>query len=285
MIQAVALTDGGHVPALGLGTWRMGERAGNRRNEVDAVRTALMLGYRLIDTAEMYGAGAAEEIVGEALRDVFATGELRREEITVVTKVLPQNASKAGTVTACDRSLRRLGLGFVDLYLLHWRGSHPLAATVDAFEGLRDAGKIRHWGVSNFDTDDLDELLALPSGKHGAANQVYYSASRRGIEFDLLPTMRKLKMPVMAYCPIDEGKLARNSDLAAIGKQHGATATQVALAWLLREPDVIAIPKAVRQEHLRENFGAASLALTREDLAQIDRVFPPPKRKTSLAIV
>lgn len=284
-MKSVVLPDGSGVPAMGLGTWRMGERSGNRRAEVDAVRTALMLGYRLLDTAEMYGDGGAEEIVGEALRGVFATGELRREEITIVSKVLPQNASRKGTPVACENSLRRLGVEFIDVYLLHWRGQHPLGITVEALEALRLAGKVDHWGVSNFDADDLEELLALGAGRQCATNQVYYSASRRGIEFDLLPVQRRLKIPVMAYCPIDEGKLARNPDLAGIGKAHGATAAQVALAWLLRTPDVIVIPKAVRPEHLRENFGAASLSLGADELAAIDRHFPPPRRKTSLAIV
>jgi diketogulonate reductase-like aldo/keto reductase len=284
-MKTVLLPDGSRVPAAGLGTWRMGERAANRRTEVDAVRTALMLGYRLIDTAEMYGDGGAEDIVGEALRGVLAAGELRREDITVVSKVLPQNASRKGTPVACENSLRRLGLEYLDVYLLHWRGQHPLGVTVEALEALRAAGKVRHWGVSNFDADDLDELLALAAGRQCATNQVYYSASRRGIEFDLLPVQRRLKMPVMAYCPIDEGKLARNPELAQIGRAHGASAAQVALAWLLRTPDVIVIPKAVRQEHLRENFGAASLTLSADELAAIDRHFPPPRRKTSLAMV
>jgi len=283
-MKSVELPDGSQVPALGLGTWRMGERSGNRRLEVDAVRTALMLGYRLIDTAEMYGDGGAEEIVGEALRGVFATGELKREAVTVVSKVLPHNASKTGTASACERSLRRLGLDHLDLYLLHWRGQHPLAATVGAFDALVESGKIGRWGVSNFDADDLDELGAA-SAARCAVNQVYYSASRRGIEFDLLPEQRKRNIPVMAYCPIDEGKLARSADLAAIGKRHGASAAQVALAWLLRTPDVIVIPKAVKQEHLRENFSAGALVLSAEDLAAVDRAFPPPKRKTALAIV
>ncbi len=285
MVKVVSLPDGSSVPALGLGTWRMGERSGQKRAEVGAVRTALTLGYRLIDTAEMYGDGGAETITGEALDDVFSTGELRRDAVFVVSKVLPHNASKAGTVSACERSLKRLGLDYLDLYLLHWRGQHPLRATVEAFESLRAAGRIRHWGVSNFDADDIAELLGVAGGSHCAANQVYYSASRRGIEFDLLPEQRKLKMPLMAYCPIDEGALARDTELAAIGKRHGATAAQVALAWLLRTEDVIAIPKAVKAEHLRENFSAASLALTADDLAAIDRAFPPPKQKTGLAIV
>jgi diketogulonate reductase-like aldo/keto reductase len=285
MMTTVALPDGSRIPALGLGTWRMGERVGNRRPEVDAVRTALMLGYRLVDTAEMYGDGGAEEIVGEALRDVFATGELRRADVTVVSKVLPSNASSSGTSSACERSLKRLGLDYLDVYLLHWRGQHPLSATVSALESLREDGRIKRWGVSNFDADDLDELSGIDGGARCVTNQVYYSASRRGIEFDLLPAQRRRQMPVMAYCPIDEGKLAGSGPLAAVGKRHGASAAQVALAWLLRDSDVIVIPKAVKQEHLRENFSAASLALDAPDLAAIDHAFPPPKRKTSLAIV
>lgn len=284
-MKYVMLPDGSQVPALGLGTWRMGERAANRRAEVDAVRTALMLGYRLIDTAEMYGDGGAEEIVGEALRGVFASGELRRGDLVVVSKVLPHNASKSGTPSACERSLSRLGLDYLDVYLLHWRGQHPLTATVDAFEALRDAGRIKRWGVSNFDAEDIHELLALPAGAHCVTNQVYYSASRRGIEFDLLPAQRERKIPVMAYCPIDEGKLAGSRPLAEVGKRHGASAAQVGLAWLMRERDVIVIPKAVKPEHLRENFGATSLSLDAADLAAVDKAFPPPKRKTALAIV
>lgn len=263
----------------------MGERTGQRRAEVTAVRTALTLGYRLIDTAEMYGDGGAEEVTGEALRDALATGDVRREDVFIVSKVLPHNASKTGTVSACERSLRRLGLDYLDLYLLHWRGQHPLRTTIDALEGLRAAGKIRRWGVSNFDADDIAEMLAMSAGARCVVNQVYYSASRRGIEFDLLPDQRKVKMPLMAYCPIDEGTLARNGDLAAIGRRHGATAAQVALAWLLRTNDVVAIPKAVKTEHLRENFGATELQLSEADLDAIDRVFPPPRHKTGLAIV
>lgn len=284
-MKTVTLPDATVVPALGLGTWKMGERSGERRAEVGAVRAALAMGYRLIDTAEMYGDGAAEEVVGEALREAFAAGELRREDLVVVSKVLPQNASRTGTVTACERSLRRLGLDYLDVYLLHWRGRFPLAATVAAFEALRETGKARRWGVSNFDVADLDALAAAPSGASCVTNQVYYSASRRGIEFDLLPAQRRRRMPLMAYCPIDEGTLARNAELAAIGKRLGASAAQVGLAWLLRHPDVIAIPKAVRVQHLAENLKVPSLSLGAEDLAAIDRLFPPPKAKSSLAIV
>lgn len=279
-IRTVALPSGETVPALGLGTWRMGESARVRRAEVDAVRYALELGYRLIDTAEMYGDGGAEEVVGEAL----AQGPVRRDAVFLVSKVYPHNASRKGTVAACERSLKRLRTDCIDLYLLHWRGAIPLAETVAAFEHLRERGKIRHWGVSNFDVDDLRELWAADDGDRCAANQVYYSAGQRGIEFDLLPWQRQRRMPAMAYCPIDQGALARSTRLQAIARARGATAAQVALAWVLRQPDVIAIPKAVQPTHLSDNVAAASIVLSAAELAQIDAAFPPPARKRPLAM-
>ncbi|GAB4481405.1 MAG: aldo/keto reductase [Burkholderiaceae bacterium] len=283
-MRTVRLLDGAAVPALGLGTWRIGESARTRRAEIAAVRRALEIGYRLIDTAEMYGEGGAEEVIGAALTDAIAAGELRREEVFIVSKVYPHNASRAGVPAACERSLRRLGLGWIDLYLLHWRGSVPLAETVAAFEALKERGLIRRWGVSNFDVDDLQALVRLKNGAHCAANQIYYSVAQRGAEFALLPWQRAHRMPAMAYSPIDQGAAARDETLAAIGARHGASAAQIALAWVLRQPDVIAIPKAVRQAHLRENWAAASIALTPQDLADIDRGFPPPTRKTPLAM-
>jgi diketogulonate reductase-like aldo/keto reductase len=288
-MRTVHLPAGEQVPALGLGTWRMGESARNRRAEVDAVRLALQLGYRLIDTAEMYGDGGAEEVVGEAL----AHGPLRRDEVFLVSKVYPHNASREGTLAACDRSLKRLRTDRLDLYLLHWRGSVPLSETVAAFEQLREQGRIRHWGVSNFDVDDLRELFDVDdlrelfdvdSAGRCAANQVYYSASERGIEFDLLPWQHQHRLPAMAYCPIDQGALARSTPLQAVAKARGVTAAQVALAWVLRRPDVIAIPKAVQAAHLRENLAAASIELSAAELAQIDAAFPPPARKRRLAM-
>jgi diketogulonate reductase-like aldo/keto reductase len=272
------------VPALGLGTWRLGESATARRAEVAVVRRAFELGYRLIDTAEMYGEGGAEEVVGQALAEALAAGVLRREDAFIVTKVYPHNASASGIAQACDRSRRRLRLDVVDLYLLHWRGRHPLASTVAGFEALRDAGSIGHWGVSNFDVADMQELWRVPAGTHCVANQVYYSASQRGIEFDLLPWQREHGLATMAYCPIDQGTLAANRGLVEIAKRHGATAAQIALAWVLRQPDVIAIPKAARKEHLRENLAAAQLELGAEDFEAIDQLFPPPSRKRPLAM-
>lgn len=283
-MRQVLLSDGATVPALGLGTWRFGESRGTHAAEVTAVRTALALGYRLIDTAEMYGDGGAERVVGEALKAEIAAGTVRRSDVQVVTKVLPTNASRKGTVAACERSLQRLGLEYVDLYLLHWRGRHPLAETVAGFDALHARGLIRAWGVSNFDVDDLEELARVPGAERCVANQVYYSASERGIEFDLLPAQRRRGIATMAYCPIDQGALAANPTFEDIGRRHGVTAAQAALAWLLRHDDVIAIPKAGREGHLRDNLAAAGLTLAARDLAAVDGQFPPPTRKRRLAM-
>lgn len=283
-MHSVTLPGGEKVPALGLGTWKMGESARARKQEIAAVRFAIELGYRLIDTAEMYGEGGAEEVVGAALAEALTARTVRREDLFIVSKVYPHNASRQGAVAACERSLERLGLDRIDLYLLHWRGQHPLSATIDGFEALEAAGRIRHWGVSNFDRDDMEELWRTRGGGACAVNQVYYSASERGVEFDLLPWQRQHGVPLMAYCPIDQGSLAKDKTFVALGQRLGVPAAQVALAWTLRVPGVIAIPKAVREAHLRENLGAAHLNLSAEDLATIDRAFPPPKRKGRLAM-
>ena len=279
----IELRNGARVPALGLGTWRLGEARNRRKAEVEAVRLATELGYRLIDTAEMYGDGGAEEVVGEALSIALAGGNVVRNQLTIVTKVLPSNASRAGVIAACERSLKRLRLNTIDVYLLHWRGGYPLAETIAGFETLRDRGLIAAWGVSNFDVDDLDELARVSGGAACVVNQVYYSASTRGIEFDLLPAQRAEGIATMAYCPIDQGALANERVFEEVGRRHGVTAAQAALAWVLRHPDVIAIPKAGRAEHLRDNLAAASLTLSATDLAKIDAKFPPPKRKRALA--
>jgi diketogulonate reductase-like aldo/keto reductase len=283
-MRTVALRGGGTAPALGLGTWRVGESRHGRAADVAAVRHALDLGYRLIDTAEMYGDGGAEEVVGAALAAALAAGTVRREDVCVVSKVLPSHADARGVAAACERSRRRLGVDTIDLYLLHWRGRSPLAQTVEAFERLRAAGRIGAWGVSNFDVADLEELWRVDGGTHCAANQVYYSASRRGIEFDLLPWQRARGLPVMAYSPIDQGTLAAHAALARIGARHGATAAQVALAWTLRDPCVIAIPKAADPTHQRDDLAAAAVALDADDLAAIDALFPPLRRKQPLAV-
>ncbi|WP_280152970.1 aldo/keto reductase [Piscinibacter sp. XHJ-5] len=283
-MQLVTLPTGETLPALGLGTWRTGESPGSQRAEVAAVRLALQMGYRVIDTAEMYGEGGAEEVVGEAVGQAVAAGELRREELFVVSKVYPHNASRAGVRAACERSLKRLRLERIDLYLLHWRGQHALGETVAGFEALKQQGLIRHWGVSNFDTDDMEELIGVEHGDRCAANQVYYALSERGIEVDLLPWLRSHRMPCMAYCPLAQGGLAGDPALANVARRHGVSPTQVALAWVLAQPGVMPIPKAVREAHLRENLAARELVLRAEDMAELDQRFPPPKRKRPLAM-
>jgi diketogulonate reductase-like aldo/keto reductase len=284
-MQHVRFADGSTRPALGLGTWRMGESPGARSTEVAAVRLALEIGYRVIDTAEMYGEGGAESVVGQALAEAMRAGTVSRDEVFVVSKVYPHNASRSGVRAACERSRQRLGLDRIDLYLLHWRGQHPLAETVAGFEGLQAQGWIGQWGVSNFDVDDMEELLRVQGGAACAANQVYYSLGERGAGFALLPWLQRHGMPLMAYCPIDQGRLAGDTALAELARRHGASASQVALAWAMQQPGVMAIPKAVREVHLRENFAAAALQLTPADLAEIDALFPPPKRRGSLAMV
>jgi diketogulonate reductase-like aldo/keto reductase len=276
-IQAISLAIGETVPSLGLGTWMMGDRRGQRAAEIRALQFGLDLGMTLVDTAEMYASGVAEEITGEAIAG-------RRDEVFVVSKVLPSNASRAGTIAACERSLRRLKIETMDLYLLHWRGSYPLSETVAGFEALKAAGKIRHWGVSNFDAEDMGELFAA-GGTACASNQVLYNLTRRGIEHDLLPWCEAHKVPIMAYSPIEQGRLARNAALARIAEAHGATAAQVALAFVLSRPGVIAIPKSGNDAHVRDNRAAADLVLTVGDLAALDAAFPPPRRKRPLEMI
>ena len=271
------------MPALGLGTWRMGEAKRTRAADVAAVKTALRIGYRLIDTAEMYGNGGAEDVVGAAIQETLQAGDVSREKLTIVSKVLPSNASHSGVVRACERSLKRLQLEFIDLYLLHWPGPTPLKDTVAAFEQLCGEGRIRSWGVSNFDTADMQQLWSLPAGAKCVANQVYYSASERGAEFDLLPWQRDHRIVTMAYSPIDQGALASDTTFATIGRRHRISASSAALAWVLRQPNMIAIPMSASEPHLRENYLAADVELTADDLAQIDAQFPPPKRKRRLA--
>jgi diketogulonate reductase-like aldo/keto reductase len=283
-MEHVTFPDRRTCTALGLGTWRMGESQRERAAEVAAVRLALEIGYRVIDTAEMYGEGGAEEVVGQALAEAVRAGVLSRDEFFVVSKVYPHNASRDGVRAACDRSRRRLGLDRIDLYLLHWRGEHRLAQTVAGFEALVARGHIARWGVSNFDIDDMQELARVSGGAACASNQVYYSLGERGAGFELLPWLRQRSMPLMAYCPIDRGRLAGDAVLSAVGERHGATASQAALAWVMQQPGVMAIPKAVRETHLRENLAAASLALTAEDLQAIDRRFPPPRARQPLAM-
>ena len=283
-MNTVKLPDGSLLPALGLGTWHLGESPGRRAQEVAALRLALELGYRVIDTAEMYGEGGAEEALGQALAEALRAGTVAREQLFIVSKVYPHNASRAGVAAACERSRRRLGLDRIDLYLLHWPGPHPLHETVAGFEALQSRGHIKHWGVSNFDTDDLAALTNVPGGERCAANQVYYSPSTRGPEFDLLPWLRSRSMPLMAYCPLDQGDLAHDPVLQRIAERHGASASQVALAWLIARGGVMPIPKALREPHLRANLAAADLVLNEADLSEIERRFPAPRRKQALAM-
>ncbi|MFL6699969.1 MAG: aldo/keto reductase [Vitreoscilla sp.] len=270
------------LPVLGLGTWRLGESRSTRQAEIASVRTALDLGYRLIDTAEMYGEGGAEEVVGRALEDAIRAGDVRRDEVIVVSKVYPHNASRAGTRQACERSRRRLGLDTIDIYLLHWRGEHPLRETVDAMQQLAADGHIRRWGVSNFDVDDMAELTAISDDC--ATNQVWYSLGERDPEYALLPWLRARGMPLMAYSPIDQGRAARDPVLGQIASARGLTPVQVALAAVLAQPDVIAIPKATGAAHLKENLAAAELILGPAELEAIERQFPRPVRKAPLAM-
>ena len=277
-MRTVTLPSGEKAPALGLGTWRMGERAGERPAEVKALKLGLDLGVRLIDTAEMYGEGGAEEVVAEAIAG-------RRDEVFIVSKVYPHNASRKGTVAACERSLKRMKIEKIDLYLLHWRGSIPLAETVEAFEGLKAGGKVRHWGVSNFDTDDMEELLALPQGGNCAANQVLYHPGQRGIEWSLLEMCRKGGIPVMAYSPLGQGAVLRNAALAKIAGKHGVAPATVAIAWTLRHDHVISIPKASKEPHVRDNAKAEALRLDADDLKALDQAFPAPQGKSPLSII
>ena len=299
-MNTVALPDGERVPALGQGTWRMGENKSAHADEVAALRLGVDLGMTLIDTAEMYGEGGAEKVVADAI-------DGQRDRVFVVTKVYPHNASRTEMPKACERSLKRLRIEAIDLYLLHWRGRVPLAETIHSFEQLRSAGKIRRWGVSNFDLNDMKELFAIENGSRCSTNQVLYNLQHRQIEFDLLPfhqqstnasPARTDHQPVlMAYSPVGHGRgLLNNAMLKKIAKRHDATCraeasregwtpAQIALAWLLRQPGVIAIPKASNETHVRENAGSVEIELTKEDLAEIDRFFPAPKSKQPLPML
>jgi diketogulonate reductase-like aldo/keto reductase len=274
----IALPDGERGPAYGQGTWHMGESRSRFTDEVTALRLGIDLGITLIDTAEMYGSGVAEEVVAEAVQ-----GD--RDRLFIVSKVLPYNASAQGTVEACERSLQRLKTDRIDLYLLHWRGSHPFSETLAGFERLQRDGKIRHHGVSNFDRSDMAEWVGLQGGSAVASNQILYNLTRRGPEFDLIPWCRERSISIMAYSPIEQGRMLGHKALAEVADRHGATPAQVALAWLLRQDGMIVIPKASREEHVRENLGALDLKLTDADLATLDQAFPPPKGRSSLGML
>lgn len=282
-VRTTPLPSGRAIPVLGQGTWRMGEDPAHRQAEVAALRYGLDLGMNLIDTAEMYGEGGAEEVVAEAIAD-------RREDVFVVSKVYPHNATRRGAIEACERSLRRLKTDYIDLYLLHWRGDVSLAETVEAFQQLKETGKILEHGVSNFDVSDMEQWMALPGGDEVASNQVLYNLAHRGIEFELIPWSREGRIPIMAYSPVApnaqvQKKMFNDRNVKSIAAEHGATPAQIALAWVLREPDIIAIPKASRPEHIRANREALDIQLTKDDLTKLDQSFPPPRRKLPLEML
>jgi diketogulonate reductase-like aldo/keto reductase len=276
--ETIRLPSGQDVPALGQGTWFMGDQPDLKAEEIKALRRGIDLGMTLIDTAEIYGNGAAEALVGAAIRDC-------RDDVFLVSKVLPNHASLEGTIAACEGSLQRLGTDRIDLYLLHWRGHIPLAETIEAFKRLVSAGKIRHWGVSNLDHGDMQELIGVSGGSAVQTNQVLYNLSRRGIAFDLLPWCQSRNIPIMAYSPIEQGRLLSHPSLSAIARAHNATPAQIALAWLLRQEGVIAIPKAGRLRHVEDNRRALDVTLSDHDLAALDRAFPPPSGTTPLEML
>lgn len=277
-MRNVVLPGGETVPQLGQGTWYMGERAEHRKAEADSIRLGVDLGMTLVDTAEMYADGGSEVMLSEALKGI-------REKVFLVSKVYPHNASAKGVRAACERSLKRMSVETIDLYLLHWRGSVPFEQTIEGFEALQKDGLIRHWGVSNLDTDDMEELLDTDGGERCTVNQILYNPTRRGPEFDLLPFLRENEIPAMAYSPIEQGRLPKTGVLAEIGTKHGVGPFQVALAWVMRDPAVIAIPKAANPEHVKANRAAADIVLDAEDLAAIDKAFRPPARKQHLEML
>jgi len=277
-MKTVTLPTSEILPALGMGSWYLGDRSNTRAEEIATLQYGIDLGLRVIDTAEMYGEGAAERVIGVAIKG-------RRDKVFLVSKVYPHNASLGGTLAACERSLKRLEVDCIDLYLLHWRASYPLSETVEGFERLQRDGKIRHWGVSNFDLDDMTELCQMPQGKNVALNQVLYNLSRRGIEWDLLPWCVERSIPVMAYSPIEQVRLSRDSRLSQLAKRNGMTAVQLALSWLLTHEQVIAIPKASTRTHLEQNFAALNTTLDPQVLADLDVLFPPPAHATPLEML
>ena len=269
------------MPRFGIGTWRMGERASAAQTEIAVIKAAIARGVTLIDTAEMYGDGGAETVIGRAIADTPGV----REKLFIVSKVYPHNASRKEAIAACERSLKRLGTDYLDCYLLHWPGEHPIAETVDAFEALKAQGKIRAWGVSNFDVDAMEELASVANGNNVATNQVLYNLSRRGVELSLLPWQRDRSVSTMAYSPIEQAQLLASTKLQAIARDIGATAAQLAIAWLLAQPDVIVIPKTTQVARLEENLGALDLKLDAATFAALDAAFPPPRKRTPLAML
>lgn len=281
--RTIQLPDGTTLPAIGQGTWYMGEKQSSRREEVQALRYGIERGMTVIDTAEMYAEGGAEEVTGEAIKDC-------RDDVFLVSKVYPHHADQKQMITACERSLSRLGTDRLDLYLLHWRGGVPLEETVEALEQLKQSGKILRWGVSNLDTEDMQELWNIPAGQHCAVNQVLYHAASRGIEYELLPWLKERRIPVMAYCPLAQGgrlrkELLEHSVIREIAKDRGVSPSQIALSWVIRDGDILAIPKAVQLNHVAENAAAMDVILTQDEMVRLNEAFPAPKGKVPLDIV
>ncbi|MEC0283978.1 aldo/keto reductase [Terribacillus saccharophilus] len=280
-MKTITLPDGTELAAIGQGTWYMGDDESTRHDEIQALRTGLDQELQVIDTAEMYGDGRSERLVQEAIAN-------RREKVFLVSKVLPSHAAFDDVLAACDRSLERLGTDYLDLYLLHWRGAVPLGETVAAFEQLKEEGKIKHWGVSNFDTDDMEELWSVKNGQNCAVNQVLYNLTARGIEYDLLPWQKEKGIPIMAYCPLAQGdrkEILHNAAVRDLAKAYGVSVSQIALAWTIQSGHVLSIPKAGQAAHVVENAEAGNLVLNKEDLAKLDKEFPPPMSKVPLEVV
>ncbi|MFP7495245.1 aldo/keto reductase [Terribacillus saccharophilus] len=280
-MKKVTLPDGIELPAIGQGTWYMADDKSKRHDEIQALRTGIDQGLQVIDTAEMYGSGRSEHLVGEAIAN-------RREKVFLVSKVLPSNASFDDVVKACNDSLERLGTDYLDLYLLHWRGRVPLEETVAAFEQLKKEGKIKRWGVSNFDTEDMEELWAVDNGRNCAVNQVLYNLTARGIEYDLMPWHKEKDVPLMAYCPLAQGdrqEILQNAAVRDLAKAYGVSVSQIALAWTIQSGQVLSIPKAGQAAHTMENAEAGNIVLNKEDLAKLDKEFPPPTSKIPLEVV
>lgn len=278
MGKVVTLPSGTNIPSMGLGTWHMGERIGDPKTERNALLHGLDLGANLIDTAEMYARGGAERVVGDAVKG-------RRDDVFIVSKVLPHNASFNGTIRACENSLQRMEIENIDIYLLHWPGSHPLEGTIAAFEKLRRDGKIRHWGVSNFDMNDMQELYKLPAGKNCQINQVLYNLSRRGIEWDLLPWCQSMRLPIMAYSPLEQGRLLKDQRLEDISKEAGMSVAELSIAWTMRSQDVVSIPKASSLKHVEQNINAWNVSLPNSVLSALDKAFEPPMSKKGLDVL
>lgn len=278
MKHKVTFPNGVAVPSLGQGTWNMGDDPDRKKEEIEALRTGIELGMTVIDTAEMYGNGRSERLVGEAIREI-------RDRVFLISKVLPSNASRQGTIKACEASLKRLDTDFLDLYLLHWQGRHPFTETVEAMLRLQEAGKIKQWGVSNMDVRQMNEFFDIPGGDSCAADEVLYNLTRRGIEYDLLPWCEARQLPLIAYSPVEQGRLLKEPALAEIARTHQATPAQIALAWVLRKSGIIAIPKAADPAHVRENYKSLSIILTPEEEHRLDEAFPPPNRKKALEMI